>query len=420
MERHYQCEVAVIGGGVAGVGAALGAAIAGAETILIERNPYLGGIGTHSGVPSLCGFYSSEEEPRQIVGGVGQTVLDYLKQMGESVEPELSVSGRLIINYDPEALKYVLDQVTADYGVRLLLEARLIGAEQSEGSLKKLVCADDEGLFTVEAETFVDATGDGAAAHLAGHPTEYGDRDGNVQMATLQMRLGGVSRDFRVTQDEVETALCRAREAGFGPMTKMRAPVWTAKKGDIVSLTLPNFELRNLDSESLTEAACKTRELAQVYARALREFLPGMERSFLLATGPRIGIRESRRIVCRRLLTTDQAMTGKDPLGEAAALAGWPLEMHDRLETVSTNRELKGISCYEIPLGCLKARDLDNLWCGGRDIYVDHEVLASARVMGTGFATGQAAGAAAALTGRTAGYDAAAIRTELIRQGAIL
>lgn len=420
MERRYRYEVAVIGGGIAGAAAAVGAARAGAKTILIERNPYLGGIGTHSGVASFCGFFSNEKSPEKIVGGVGDQVLEGLKALGENIEPEKSSSGRLIINYDIESLKYVLDHLVLEQGIKLLLEARCVKAEQKKGRLNQLVCVDDEGFFFVEAESYVDATGDGAVAHLAGHPTEYGDESGNVQMATLEMRLGGVSRDLKAGEEDVEKALWKARNAGYGPMTKMRAPIWLTKKGDAVALTLPNHALHALDCESLTRAAYETRELAQVYAKALKDFMPGMENSFLLSTGPRIGIRESRRVVCEKLLTFQQALSGETFEGESIGRAGWLMEMHDRLETVSTNYELGEAPYYGIPLGCLKAAGLENLWCAGRDIYVDHITLASVRVMGTGFVTGQAAGAAAALTKGLNTYDIGAVQRELVRQGAIL
>ncbi len=419
MERHYTCEVAVVGGGAAGIGAAVGAKQAGADTLLIERNPYLGGIGTHGSVGSFCGFYSSEAEPKKIVGGAGQMVLDALAELGESVEPLITPYGRAIIAYDNEALKCALDQVILDSGVHLLLEARAVSAQAKQGRLMQIVCADDEGMFTVSAKAFVDATGDGAVAHLAGHSTVFGDASGNVQMATLEMYMGGVARTLTVTADDVERALVKAREKGYGPMTKMRAPVWKAPHGDVVSLTLPNYDLHALDAESLTRAACETRRLARTYARALRDFLPGMENSYLLWTGPRIGIRESRRIVCRRLFTAGDA--AEDAAGgESIGLAGWPIEMHDRLDYESTNRDLEGRPYYGLPLNCLRAAELSNLWCAGRDIYVDHELLASARVMGTGFVTGQAAGTAAALTGDREACDILKIQKELLRQGAIL
>lgn len=423
MERCYRYDVAVIGGGMAGTAAAIGAAAAGAQTVLVERNPYLGGIGTHSGVASFCGFFTGETTPHQIVGGVGQRVLEALAEIGEDITPERTMSGGYIINYDIEALKYVLDQLVLKSRVKLLLEARAIRVHREPDTVTEIECIDDEGLFTVKANAFVDATGDAAVAHMAGHPTEYGDESGNVQMATLEMRLGGVSRDLKAGTEDVERALHKAREEGYGPMTKMSAPIWFNKKGDIAALTLPNYALHALDTESLTRAAYETRELARVYAHALRDFMPGMENSFLLSTGPRIGIRESRRVVCQKLLSFREALAGGKTESDTIGWAGWPIEMHDRLDTMSTNKSLEGGFCYGIPLGCLKAEELSNLWCAGRDIFADHETLASVRVMGTGFVTGHAAGVAAALSGKEGNCDTEVIQKiqkELVRQGAML
>lgn len=418
--RYLECDVAVVGGGAAGVAAAVAARRAGAECILLERSPYLGGTGTHCGVSSLCGFYTSETEEHQIVRGVGEEVLETLRGLGEDTAPSLTSLGNRIINYDPEAFKLALETLVLKYGVHLLLDARMTAADLGSGAIQSLQVMDDEGVFAVRAQSFVDATGDANLAQLAGCPTTFGDENGRVQMATMEMRLGGVPRDLHVTADDIGRALEQARKAGYGPMTKMRAPLWMAQKGCVANLSLPNFELTGLDAESMTRAECATRAMAHAYARALRDFLPGMENSYLLSTGPRIGIRESRRIRCEEELTVDHVIGGEKFPETRIARGAWPLENHRVLDDMSVYTAIEGGSWYGIPLGCLKAVSPGNLWCAGRDICCDHESLASVRVMGTCFATGQAAGVAAALQAREAGFGAGAVRAELLRQDALI
>lgn len=418
--RYLECDVAVIGGGVAGVAAAIAASRTGAQCVLIERSSYLGGTGTHCGVASFCGFFTSEAEEHQIVRGIGEEVLEALRALGEDTTPCLTALKNRIINYDPEMLKLALEMLVQQHGVHLLLEAYMTAVSLQGTRISSITVTDDAGSFPVAAKVFIDTTGDANLAYLAGSKTKFGDDQGHAQMATLEMRLGGVPRDLKITADDIGAALEKARAAGYGPMTKMRAPLWLAQKGCIANLSLPNFELTGLDAQSLTRAQCATREMAHVYARALRDFLPGMENSYLLSTGPRIGIRESRRIVCRQELTEAHILRGEQAPESSIARGGWPLENHRLLSDMSVYRALEGAPWYGIPLDCLKAQSPDNLWCAGRNICASHEALASVRVMGTCFATGHAAGCAAALEAKALPCAPRDVQAVLLSQGALL
>ena len=169
MSRHYDVDVAVAGGGSAGVAAAVGAARAGARVLLLERSPYLGGQSTHSCVVAYCGFHSRGNPPTQVVKGVGETVLQKLRALGEKAAYAVSpVTGNASIRFDPEVLKLALDQVMDDAGAAYLLHTSIIGVQVREGTLGLLRCVDDEGEYTVAAKSFVDATGDANLAHMAG------------------------------------------------------------------------------------------------------------------------------------------------------------------------------------------------------------------------------------------------------------
>lgn len=418
--RHLECDVAVIGGGAAGVAAAVAASRTGAKCILIERSSYLGGTGTHCGVASFCGFFASEPEEHQIVKGIGEAVLETLRTLGEDTSPSLTSLGNRIINYDPEMLKLALEMLVQESGVHLLLEAYMTAVHLRGSCIETVTAVDDEGSFTVAAKAFVDATGDANLAYLAGSETKFGDAQGHVQMATMEMRLGGAPRDLKVTAEDIGAALEKARAAGYGPMTKMRAPLWLAQKGCVANLSLPNFELTGLDAESLTRAQCATRKMAHIYAKALRDFLPGMEKCYLLSTGPRIGIRESRRILCQQELTESNILQGERFPDSSIARGAWPLENHRIISDMSVYRAMESASWYGIPLGCLKARTPNNLWCAGRNICASHEALASVRVMGTCFATGHAAGCAAALEAKDLPYTPKEVQAILLSQGALL
>ena len=172
-------------------------------------------------------------------------------------------------------------------------------------------------------------------------------------------------------------------------------------------------ETNGLDGVDLAAAEADGRALVWRGVAALREALPGFARANVAATGPNIGIRETRHAATRQPLhEADLAAGLKRPDG--IALAGWPMEIHHGPGRVEY-RPIAGDGAAHIPLGALASLDFSNLWFGGRTLGADPAAFASARVMGTAFATGHAAGVAAAL-----GTDPARIRDELLRQGAVL
>lgn len=117
MERKYQYDVVVAGGGTAGVAAAAGAAMTGAKTLLIERNPYLGGEATHSGVAAFCGFFTCGGNPVRVVEGAGELILKEMKALSESSwNYVVSATGNKNINFHPEYLKCAMDNVLEKAG----------------------------------------------------------------------------------------------------------------------------------------------------------------------------------------------------------------------------------------------------------------------------------------------------------------
>lgn len=162
-----------------------------------------------------------------------------------------------------------------------------------------------------------------------------------------------------------------------------------------------------------------TRGQALYYLEAFKRFMPGMERAELTMIGPSIGFRETRRLAGRYMLTADDVLNRrKSP--EGVARGGWKPEIHSSLNEAATYLDVPGASYYDIPLGCLQSVDTENLYGSGRLICADSQAMAASRVMGTCLATGQAAGVAAAVQGETGKADVVAVRTELIRQGALI
>lgn len=419
MKRVLNYDVVVVGGGTAGVSAAVGAAKAGAKTLLIERSPYLGGEATHSGVAAFCGFYSCGGNPVRVVEGVGSLVLKEMEALGPTVDYIISATGNKNINFQPEYLKCAMDNLLEKEQVDSLFHARMIGAEVRDGKIVSICCADDEGEFTAEAKTFVDASGDANLVHLAGGETMWGGEDGTVQAATLPFRLSNVDTSCDMTPSAVERAVVKAKQAGIPNLTREKGFVLKKEGSGIVSVLLPSVMPKNMTAQELTELEKNTRKQVLYYVEALRRFMPGMEHCELAVIGPSIGFRETRRMAGRQMITADDVLARKKS-PDSVARGGWKPEIHKSVDKMATYLEVADGSYFSIPLGALQSKSIANLYGAGRMISADEAAFAAVRVMGTCFATGHAAGVGAACQALDGRVDVARVQAELLRQGALI
>jgi succinate dehydrogenase/fumarate reductase flavoprotein subunit len=412
-------DVVVAGGGAAGVGAAIGAAQTGARVALIESAPFLGGAATRSGVLTYCGFWTQSEPPAAAVGGVGAQVLAELTRIGGASGPIRTVATRVVIALiEPEPVKYALDRLCARAGVEVLLHARITEAAGAGERVTTVGARDHGGAWMLEAAAFVDASGDGDLAAYAGAATRYGDADGRVQNGTLAIRIAGIAPEAVVSRELWSQAIRAAKARGVTTLSKEHGLVARMPgNGDAIAfLADEDYDAR--DARSLTRAEISGRAQAWAILEALRE-LPGYEHAYLAQTGPAIGTRESRHAVAMVPLT-DAAVLAAHIDDDAVALGAWPVEHHPAPGAPNAWKRLRGDGAYGVPLDALRSIDRTNLFAAGRVIDAQPDAFASVRVMGTAFATGHAAGIAAALTARDGRAETRSVRAELIRQDAIL
>ncbi|HYD05661.1 MAG TPA: FAD-dependent oxidoreductase [Reyranella sp.] len=404
-------DVAVVGGGSAGVAAAVAASRCGARTLLVERAGCLGGASTLRNVVTYCGLYTLGETPRQAVRGIAEEVMQGLRRLGAVTGPQRH-RGVFVV-FEPEAVKRVLDTLAAEAGVDVLLHAFVCGATRADGRIADVSWQDHAGRHTVRAKAFVDASGEGDLAFFAGAATRYGN-DGLVNLGTLGTRFGGVPRDVTITADQLAAAVARSK----GPFTKDRSVVTRLPiSGDLVCyVASADYDPR--DALSFSDAERFGREQAWAYLEAIRT-IAGCERAYLVSTGPEFGTRESRHIEAAYQLTWQDVIDGR-AVPDSIALGAWGVEWHDRKTFESTFVYPPDKGTYPIPLRCLISRDTVNLFAAGRLADADHKAGASLRVMGTAFATGQAAGVAAAELAARGAVEAVAVRRVLGQQGALI
>ncbi len=419
VEADY--DVVVCGGGAAGIGAAIGAAKAGARVCLVEKYGFLGGAATNSQVYAYCGLFQQGAEPVAAVSGVGQEVIDELKVHGLPGDAFRSeTTGNWIVLLDGEVLKFALDSLARRHGVDVKLHTRVASVARTADRLEAVTLAGMGGRTRIAAEAFVDASGDANLAMLAGVPFRVGDGEGKLQALTMPIRIGGITNDLRIDRTALQGAIARYNESGDYPIQRtdggiiIRLPLSHDMWWMIVDVPLPD-----LSSESFTVAEMEARARANDYVALLKREMAGFDNAYLVATGPQIGVRETRHPAARYDLTGQDVVEGRQR-DDAIARAAWPIELHGEAGKPSYT-SIGGAGFCHVPYDAIRAKGIDNLWYGGRVIGADPNAYGSIRVMGTAFATGQAAGVAAA-DHVDAGHrtNLARIQVKLREQGALI
>jgi glycine/D-amino acid oxidase-like deaminating enzyme len=415
-------DVAVVGGGAAGVAAALGAAQCGASVVLVERYGFLGGAATNASVLAYCGLFKQGPAPERCVAGAADVVLAELARLGQQMSAFRSPStGNWILPLEAEPLKLALDRVTLRAGVTLRLHSLLVDAERDGGMLTTVRVADHDGTHAITAQTFVDASGEADLAARADASVIAGGLEGHpLQAASMPLRIGGVPRGL---------AIDRARLRALVPAHNASSAYPILRDDGGIIIRLPQSEevwwlvlditTDGLGGADLSRAESMAREYAWAYVQSLRTHMPGFAEAYLIGTGPQLGIRETRHVVTRTRVTLADAREGvlRD---DGVALAGWPMENHHQPGN-PVYAKIGGSGVFHVPLDALRAESFENLWCAGRIIGADASAFGSIRVMGTAFATGHAAGVAAALQARArGGVTASHVRDVLKAQGAMI
>jgi glycine/D-amino acid oxidase-like deaminating enzyme len=397
---RYEPDVIVVGGGSAGVAAAVSAAREGADTLLVERAGFLGGVMTVSSLGGICGLYSLiDGEPYQMVFGFADEVRERLERRGATCGP-LAWLKTASLPYDLQQMKEVCDELVRTRGLNVLLHARVTDVVRELRSVTGLVVRTPAGEMAMRARVVIDASGDGEVCALAGQAYAY-DRE-HVQFPTTMFRMGGVDTERARTlgREAIRPILERAIADGYD-LPRTTGGIYSVREGiahlNITRIALPDRRPPDvLSAEDLTYAEFEGRRQAALYLEVFRKYVPGYEKAFILDTGVEIGIRESRRV------TADYIVTSEDVLGErkfddAIAANCWPIEDH------GTDRSTRWVwlspgGFNHIPYRALVPNGLDNVLIAGRCLSSTHEAQAALRVTANCFSMGQAAGIAASLT----------------------
>jgi hypothetical protein len=391
-------DVFVGGGGVAGVCAAVAAARAGARTLLVERNGFLGGAATAGAVNQFIGWKTAGG--RQIVAGIAQEITDRLKARGGGTDIEwwhMSTGLRMDrVEFDPEVLKVVLDELVVEAGVTPLFNTWLFDVERQQRVITKVRLLSKSGEIEVTPRVVIDTSGDLDLLNQVGCemlPLEAGEE---LQPATLSLRMGPI--DFHAynaisSQDKAEIARRGVAEGCLARLAVHCNQVPGTHEG---WFNVTRIVVDGTDAFALSRAEIEGRRQALAAAKYLSENLPGCENARLTGFAPSIGIRETRRVRGHVIVTEEDLRSGRK-FADTVACGAYPIDVHQtggagiRLERLG-----QGDHFYTLPLRSLTPIAFDNALVAGRGLSATHVAFSALRVMPISMAMGQAAGVAAA------------------------
>lgn len=409
-------DVAVFGGGPSGICAATAAAEEGADVALIERYGFLGGMATAGLVNP---FMTYRREHAQVNAGLFERILQMLTDRGGRPDPDRPRY------FDPDIMRLVADDMVIASGARILFHSFLVDAESDQRRLQRGIIADKSGLRSVEADIFVDCTGDADLAARSGADFEKGrPEDGRCQPMTTYFRMAGVDTDRMPAREDINALYMEAKEAGEidNPRDDVHRAIPSTHEGEVVYNTTRILDHDATDPDSLSEAELIGRRQVEQMVQFLKT-LPGFEEAYLVRIAPQIGVRESRRVMGDYVLRGED-VTSAAKFDDAVAHGCFSIDIHNPAGTGILGARVPEGDWYDIPYRCLYSRSLENVLVAGRPISADHRAHGSVRCMPISACTGEAAGVAAAVCAQTGSAtgdaDVDEIRAILDRRGALL
>lgn len=438
-----EVDVLVVGGGPTGIIAAQAAAEDGLNVMLIESRSFVGGNLT-IGLPIL-GFLG--QKGNQIIKGLPQKFIDRLKEQDAASEHRPCPLHMSLTLVEQEAVKAVALNMLVEAGVEVLFYVFCAGVIMDEDTLKGVIIESKSGREAILAKVIIDCTGDADVAYKAGVPCEKGNEDGGMQPPTLMFCLGGVDTDkLRLNiAEEPRTYLTdfipaeyfgqnnqyvlvglrnhiqKAQSDGLKLPTERTILITGLRKGEMwVNMTRVNG-VDGTDPGSLSYGEIEGRRQIEDIQKYLINYVPGFENAFFTRSAPFLGIRETRRIVGKYVMTQEDVLSCAN-FPDAVAVASYPLDIHHPVGGGCTLTWCG--DCYDIPYRSFLPQKVQNLLVAGRCISTTHEAMSAIRVMAPCMAMGEAAGRAAKLAVRTgvtpAEIPVESLREELVAKGAYL
>ena len=392
-ESMKKYDVVVIGGGFAGVAAAIAAAREGTSVLIVEKGNAFGGAAVNCLVnPFMPNITKINGENIQLSAGIFKSICEALKERG-------AMHGEGFLE---EELKYILNEKVCEAKIDILFHSYVFDVKKNNGKIEQVLLATKSGVLQIESDYFIDATGDAQLAYLADSPTTLGRESDNLcQPMTLCFRLGNVDVEkFHKSNKKMQAAYKEA--FNNGELINPRENILVFKMPTPNVLHFNTTRVIKKDPTSvydLTEAEIIARNQVYEIYDFMKKHADGLENSFLMMTASEIGIRESRKIIGEYILTESDCRSCVK-FKDAIAACNYDIDIHNPEGTGTSHYYFPEGKYYTIPYRSLIPKGISNMLVAGRCISSDHGAQASYRIMPTVCCIGEAAGVAISMAAK--------------------
>lgn len=447
IQKVYEADVLVIGGGPAGFGAAVASARNGAKTILVERYGTLGGMATTGLVgPFMCCFDNDAEE--QLVKGVFDELCVRAEAKGGAIHPSKVPSFNAYTSfydrghnnttpYLSHVIARVMDEMVQEAGVNVFFFTQFVDCVKNGDKIDTVILCNKAGLIAVKPKYVIDCSGDADVAVRAGVDTWFGDKENNnlAQPVSLFFEVDKIDMDAYMAEanahlDELDNnfrnLFCwivdKAKENGDWDLPRNELGAYmTCVPGRFKINTTRATGVDATDPEQASVAQFELRRQVEEVYNFIKKYVPGGQNAEIVQVADQLGVRESRHIVGRYELTANDILH-RGIFEDSICSFGYSIDIHSpgdgggEFETVDKYYNIPYRSL--VPIGC------DNLLVAGRSICGSSVAAGSYRVMACSMAMGQAAGTACAINKDSdmaiGDIDVKSLQRKLLDQGCVI
>lgn len=427
--KSYVTDILIIGSGSAGSTAAIAASRGKHKVTLVERYGFPGGTSTQM-LDTFYGFFTPSETPHKIVGGIPDRIVNELNKSGDIFLRPNSYGAGTGVNYNPEKLKQVWDNLLLESGIQLFYHSTLVSVESVGETSTCVFFHKGIGFFTITAKRIIDASGDADYCHWAGIPYEKAGEKEPAQSMTTTFRMSNVEHaEYEAAGGKkmLKEKMADAYQNGSHPLPRKEGSAHEMCQPKCIStVAVKVVDLDPLDVEGITKAEIEGRKQAFIFEDFFRAEIPGYQNAKIIGLSHQIGVRETRRVYGNYRLTKEDCMLVKT-FDDQIFLCGAPIEDHRKSDDGSLETIWEYVpngGTYGAPYGTIVPKESRNVWVVGRCFSATHDAHASCRSMAQTMSMGQAAGLAAVISldsdQEAKNIDVQKLQDGLIRLGAIL